>query len=83
MVDLENLVFYDYYCMWNVELICDCGSKIEGIGCLRVELSFIFDVVDEMCVIFDVVSVVIIYWLEKIFGCKVGVFIGINLYGVL
>lgn len=35
-----------------------------------------------LCVL-DVVSVVIVYWLEMQLGCKVGVFIGMNMWGVL
>lgn len=36
-----------------------------------------------MIVVFDVVSIVIMYWLNNIMGIKVGLFIGINLWGVL
>lgn len=83
VVDLQNLVFFDYWQICDVSLCSLVGSKIEGIGWLCVELLFIFDVVDEMLCVLDVVSVVIVLWLEMQFGCKVGVLIGINMWGVL
>lgn len=83
VVDPENSVFHDYFKTGNLNITCDCGSKIEGIGRPRVEPSFIPGVVDEMRTIPDAASVATAHWLEKILGRKVGASTGTNLYGVL
>ncbi|TKB52016.1 PLP-dependent cysteine synthase family protein [Ferrimonas aestuarii] len=83
VVDPENSVFHDYFKTGNLNITCDCGSKIEGIGRPRVEPSFIPGVVDEMRTVPDAASVATAHWLEKILGRKVGASTGTNLYGVL
>lgn len=87
-VDLEVLVFYDGYCVVLVgqlwcELICSGGLWVEGIGWLWVEFSFILISVDVMVKVFDVLSLVVMWYVSWQLGCCVGGLIGINFIGVL
>src|SRR3546814_12118081 len=48
VTDVENSVFFDYWCLRDPSLVCERPSRIEGIGRPRVEASFQPAVVDRM-----------------------------------
>ncbi len=80
VVDPENSVFYDFYKTGDKNLTSP-GSRIEGIGRPRVELSFVPSLVDRMIQIPDAASIAAINVLEKLLGRKCGASTGTNLYG--
>ncbi len=82
VVDPENSVFYDYYKTGNRALKCNRGSRIEGIGRPRVELSFLPELVDRMEKIPDAASFAAIWWFKKYYGRYIGGSTGTNLIGV-
>ncbi|WP_022942526.1 PLP-dependent cysteine synthase family protein [Psychromonas hadalis] len=83
VVDPENSVFFDYFQTGEQQLICQQGSKIEGIGRPRVEPSFIASLIDRMIKVVDTESVQTMLWLETVLGRKVGPSTGTNMVGVL
>lgn len=83
VVDPENSVFYDYYHQRDLSLQSTKGSRIEGIGRPRVELSFIPAVIDSMQKVPDAASIAAMLFLEKLLGRRCGGSTGTNFYGVL
>lgn len=62
------MFFFVYFEGWYdiVMFILFC---IEGIGWLWVELLFLFGVVDCMVVVFDVVLIVVVWYVSVVLGC--------------
>jgi cysteine synthase A len=81
VVDPENSVFYDYYHSRDTRLTSERGSRVEGIGRPRVELSFVATVVDEMIKVPDAGSFAALRYLDRVLGRKFGGSTGTNLYG--
>ncbi len=81
VVDPENSVFYDYYQSRDSRLTGEHGSRVEGIGRPRVELSFVATVVDDMIKVPDAGSFAALRYLEEVLGRKFGGSTGTNLYG--
>ena len=83
VVDPENSVFFDHFHSRDRSLVCERGSRIEGIGRPRVEPSFLPEVIDRMLKVPDAASIATIRWLEGVLGRKCGGSTGTNLYGTL
>lgn len=81
VVDPEHSVFYDYYHGRDTRLTSERGSRVEGIGRPRVELSFVATVVDEMIKVPDAGSFAALRYLDRVLGRKFGGSTGTNLYG--
>ena len=83
VVDPENSVFYDSFKQQNPDITIKTGSRIEGIGRPKVELSFQPDVIHDMLQVPDAASIATIHWLEALIGRKAGASTGTNLWGAL
>ncbi|NYI69824.1 cysteine synthase A [Naumannella cuiyingiana] len=60
----------------------ETGSRIEGIGRPRVELSFVSQVIDQMIRVPDAASVAATRWISERLGRRVGGSTGTNIVGV-
>jgi cysteine synthase A len=76
--DPENSVFFDAYQSGDRSVRLDTGSRIEGIGRPRVELSFIPSVIDRMVKVPDVASLAALHYLESTLGRRCGGSTGTN-----
>lgn len=76
--DPENSVFFDAYQSGDRSLQLEAGSRIEGIGRPRVELSFIPSVIDRMVKVPDVASLAALRYLEATLGRRCGGSTGTN-----
>lgn len=83
VVDPENSVFYDAWRTGDSTLTGTCGSRIEGIGRPRVELSFLPGVIDEMLRVPDAASIAGMRFLQEVTGHWSGPSTGTNLVGAL
>jgi cysteine synthase A len=83
VVDPENSVFFEFFQTGDASLTTEWGSRIEGIGRPRVELSFLPAVIDRMMQIPDAASLATCWWLESVIGRKCGGSTGTNVFGAL
>jgi cysteine synthase A len=83
VVDPENSVFAAFYRTGDETLRSDQGSRIEGIGRPRPELSFMPDIVDRMIEVPDAASVAAMRYISKILGRRCGGSTGTNIWGCL
>jgi cysteine synthase A len=81
--DPENSVFFDAYQSGDRSLQLHAGSRIEGIGRPRVELSFIPSVIDRMMKVPDVASLAALRYLENTLGRRCGGSTGTNFIAAL
>jgi cysteine synthase A len=82
-VDPENSVYFKYYQTGDINLVSHIGSKVEGIGALKVEPSFIPGAIDRMMNIPDAATYASLQYLEELLGRKCGGSTGTNFYGVI
>ena len=61
----------------------DKPSRIEGIGRMRVEKSFVGGVIDDMVCVPDAASIAAMRWVSKILGHRVGGSTGTNVWATL
>ncbi|MGE0823344.1 MAG: PLP-dependent cysteine synthase family protein [Candidatus Binatia bacterium] len=83
VVDPEQSVYFDFYQTRDRSVVCQTGSRIEGIGRPRVEASFVPDVVDRMIKVPDAASFAAIRFLHRVIGRKCGGSTGTNFFGAL
>ena len=83
VVDPEHSVYEDFYRTRDRSVVCQTGSKVEGIGRPRVEASFLPDVVDRMIKVPDAASFAALRFLHRTIGRKCGGSTGTNFFGVL
>lgn len=81
--DPEFSAFYQGWGHGDMDVICERGSRIEGIGRPRMEASFIPTVVDAMLKVPDAVSIAAARVLSHLLGRRVGGSTGTNFVGVL
>jgi len=81
VVDPENSVFYDCFKEQRCDLTLNTGSRIEGIGRPRCELSFLPAVVDRMEKVPDAASLGAMHALAEHLGKRPGGSTGTNIYG--
>jgi cysteine synthase A len=82
-VDAEHSVFFDHYVSGDAGLTLNRGSRIEGIGRPRVEVSFVPGVLDAMVKVPDVWSLAAMHSLSVRLGRRVGGSTGTNLIAAL
>jgi len=82
VVDPEGSAFYASWVSGNPEEKAP-GSRIEGIGRPRVELSFLPQVIDRMIQVPDARSIAAMRWVREVTGRDVGASTGTNLAGVV
>ena len=83
VADPENSAFFPGWKDLDPEATTECGSRIEGIGRMRVEPSFQAGVVDRMISVPDGASVAMTRAVEPLLGRRVGPSTGTNLYATL
>jgi cysteine synthase A len=81
VVDPENSAFYPAYAAGDPSLVTGLGSRIEGIGRPKVELSFLPSIVDRMIRVPDAASLATMRIASGILGRRVGGSTGTNLWG--
>jgi cysteine synthase A len=81
VVDPENSAFYEGWVTDDLSVTIDRGSRIEGIGRPRVELSFVPSVVDRMVRVPDAASLATVRVASRLLGRRVGGSTGTNLWG--
>lgn len=72
LVELIGSVFVEGWCWYDCYVLVSWFIVIEGIGWFWVELGFVFEVVDCVLEVFDVVFIVVVWLLEELFGCCYG-----------
>lgn len=83
VVDPENSVYFEYYQTGNSNLVSRAILRVEGIGALKVEPSFIPGAIDRMMKVPDAATYASLHYLEKLLGRKCGGSTGTNFYGAL
>jgi cysteine synthase A len=81
VVDPENSAFYPAYESGDPTVTTGVGSRIEGIGRPRVELSFLPSIVDKMMRVRDAASLATMRIASEVLGRSVGGSTGTNLWG--
>lgn len=81
VVDPENSAFYPSYVAADPTVVTGLGSRIEGIGRPRVELSFLPSIVDRMIRVPDAASLAAMRVASTVLGRRVGGSTGTNLWG--
>ncbi|MFI5429298.1 PLP-dependent cysteine synthase family protein [Aeromicrobium sp. UC242_57] len=83
VADPENSAFYDGWRTDSSDVTTGLPSRIEGIGRMRVEPSFVGGVVDEMVQVPDAASIATMRWVSNILGRRVGGSSGTNVWAAL
>ncbi|MFI5426763.1 PLP-dependent cysteine synthase family protein [Aeromicrobium sp. UC242_57] len=83
VADPENSAFYDGWRTDSSDVTTGLPSRIEGIGRMRVEPSFVGGVVDEMVQVPDAASIATMRWVSNILGRRVGGSTGTNVWAAL
>ena len=83
VADPENSAFFPGWRDRDPAATTDCGSRIEGIGRMRVEPSFQAGVVDRMISLPDAASVAMTRAVEPLLGRRVGPSTGTNLWATM
>lgn len=82
VADVEHSAFFDGYKERRDCATCDQPSRIEGVGRLRVEPSFVPGVVDRMIKVPDAASIAAMRVLTRLLGRRVGGSTGTNFFGL-
>lgn len=83
VADPENSAFYGGWSTDSSDVTTCVSSRIEGIGRMRVEPSFVGGVIDEMVQVPDAASIAAMRWLSAKLGRKVGGSTGTNMWASL
>ncbi len=83
VADPENSAFYQGWESDRSDVITCTASRIEGIGRMRVEPSFVGGVIDEMVCVPDAASIAAMRWVSKQLGRAVGGSTGTNMWAAL
>jgi cysteine synthase len=83
VVDPENSAFFDGYVDDDPHHTTGTGSRIEGIGRPRVELSFVPTVIDAMMQVPDAASIAAMQWCTRHLGRSVGGSTGTAVWGAV
>ena len=83
VADPENSAFYGGWEADRSDVTTDRPSRIEGIGRMRVEKSFVGGVIDDMVHVPDAASIAAMRWISGILGRRVGGSTGTNIWATL
>jgi cysteine synthase A len=83
VADPENSAFYPGWEADRSDVTTDKPSRIEGIGRMRVEESFVGGVIDDMVRVPDAASIAAMRWVSTILGRRVGGSTGTNVWASL
>ncbi|MDQ3156042.1 MAG: PLP-dependent cysteine synthase family protein [Actinomycetota bacterium] len=83
VADPENSAFYGGWESDRSDVTTGVPSRIEGIGRMRVEPSFVGGVIDEMLHVPDAASIAAMRWVSNILGRAVGGSTGTNIWASL
>jgi cysteine synthase A len=83
VADPENSAFYGGWEADRSDITTDQPSRIEGIGRMRVEKSFVGGVIDDMVHVPDAASIAAMRWVSAILGRRVGGSTGTNVWASL
>lgn len=83
VADPENSAFFDGWEQDTSAAVTTCPSRIEGIGRMRIEPSFVGGVVDDMMRVPDAASIAAARWVSEILGRPVGGSTGTNVWASL
>ncbi|MBC7593955.1 MAG: PLP-dependent cysteine synthase family protein [Kineosporiaceae bacterium] len=83
VADPENSAFYGGWESDRSDFTTCVPSRIEGIGRMRVEPSFVGGVIDEMLQVPDAASIAAMRWVSTILGRAVGGSTGTNIWASL
>lgn len=83
VADPENSAFYDGWDSDSSEVVTGVPSRIEGIGRMRIEPSFVGGVVDDMIGVPDAASIATARWVSRKLGRLVGGSTGTNMWAAL
>ena len=83
VADPENSAFYGGWEADRSDITTDRPSRIEGIGRMRVEKSFVGGVIDDMVQVPDAASIAAMRWVSEILGHRVGGSTGTNVWATL
>ena len=83
VADPENSAFYGGWATDRSDVTTDTPSRIEGIGRMRVEPSFVGGVIDDMVQVPDAASIATMRWVSGILGRPVGGSTGTNVWASL
>jgi len=83
VVDPEGSAFLEGWRRRDRTVTTLTPSRIEGIGRMRVEASFLPDLVDDMIAVPDAASVAAMRWASELLGRRVGPSTGSNIWGAL
>jgi cysteine synthase A len=83
VADPENSAFYGGWEADRSDVTTDRPSRIEGIGRMRVEPSFVGGVIDDMVHVPDAASIATMRWVSDILGRPVGGSTGTNVWASL
>jgi cysteine synthase A len=83
VADPENSCFFQGWVTGDPEVVCERGSRIEGIGRPRMEPSFVASAIDRMMKVPDAASIAAVRALEGTIGRKAGGSTGTGLWGAL
>ncbi|WP_332644321.1 PLP-dependent cysteine synthase family protein [Aeromicrobium sp.] len=83
VADPENSAFYAGWESDRSDVTTDTPSRIEGIGRMRIEPSFVGGVIDDMVQVPDAASVAAMRWISAILGRTVGPSTGTNVWASL
>src|SRR5690625_3341400 len=79
----ENSAFYHGWLHDDCDVVTEVPSRIEGIGRMRVEPSFVGGVIDEMFRVPDAASIAAMRWTSQRLGRLVGGSTGTNMWAAL
>ncbi|WP_456695402.1 PLP-dependent cysteine synthase family protein [Aeromicrobium sp. P5_D10] len=83
VADPENSAFYHGWDADRSDVTTDRPSRIEGIGRMRIEGSFVGGVIDDMVRVPDAASIAAMRWVSGILGRPVGGSTGTNIWASL
>jgi cysteine synthase A len=83
VADPENSAFFGGWEADRSDITTDQPSRIEGIGRMRVEKSFVGGVIDDMVHVPDAASIAAMRWVSAILGRRVGGSTGTNVWASL
>lgn len=83
VADPENSAFYEGWESDRSDVTTKLPSRIEGIGRMRVEPSFVGGVIDDMVHVPDAASIAAMRWVSDLLGRPVGGSTGTNIWASL
>ncbi len=83
VADPEGSAFYDGWDQDSSDVTTSTPSRIEGIGRMRIEPSFVGGVIDDMVRVPDAASIATARWVSHVLGRPVGGSTGTNVWAAL